>query len=139
LITLGALEPQFYALLLDKLGLTDVDPAGQFDKTAWKPLKARFTELFASRPRAYWCALLEGSDVCFAPARGNQPGLRGHVERGEPARPDPLLTRRFRSSESYPLGHSQTPSQWDVLHTANYQVPQPTSQQTEAGRLEAAD
>jgi alpha-methylacyl-CoA racemase len=67
LITLGALEPQFYALLLDKLGLTDVDPAGQFDKTAWKPLKARFTELFASRPRAHWCALLEGSDVCFAP------------------------------------------------------------------------
>ena len=66
-ITLGALEPQFYALLLDKLGLTDVDPAGQYDKAAWPALKARFTALFASRPRAHWCALLEGSDVCFAP------------------------------------------------------------------------
>jgi alpha-methylacyl-CoA racemase len=66
-ITLGALEPQFYALLLDKLGLADVDPAGQYDKHAWPPLKARFTALFASRPRAHWCALLEGSDVCFAP------------------------------------------------------------------------
>ena len=67
LITLGALEPQFYALLLDKLGLADVDPAGQYDKTAWPALKRRFTALFASRPRAHWCALLEGSDVCFAP------------------------------------------------------------------------
>lgn len=66
-ITLGALEPQFYALLLDKLGLADVDPARQYDKAAWPALKARFAALFANRPRAHWCALLEGSDVCFAP------------------------------------------------------------------------
>ncbi len=66
-ITLGALEPQFYALLLGKLGLADVDPARQYDKAAWPALKARFIALFASRPRAHWCALLEGSDVCFAP------------------------------------------------------------------------
>jgi len=66
-ITLGALEPQFYALLLEKLGLTDVHPSAQYDKAAWPALKARFTALFASRPRAHWCELLEGSDVCFAP------------------------------------------------------------------------
>lgn len=66
-ITLGALEPQFHALLLDKLDLTDVDPATQYDKSTWPALKARFTALFASRPRDHWCALLEGSDVCFAP------------------------------------------------------------------------
>lgn len=66
-ITIGAIEPQFYALLLDKLGLADVDPAGQYDKAAWPALKARFTALFASRPRTHWCELLEGSDVCFAP------------------------------------------------------------------------
>lgn len=66
-ITLGAMEPQFYALLLDKLDLADVDPAGQYDQAAWPALKARFTALFASRPRAHWCALLEGSDACFAP------------------------------------------------------------------------
>jgi alpha-methylacyl-CoA racemase len=66
-ITLGALEPQFYALLLVKLGLTDVDPAAQYDKSTWPVLKARFAALFASRPRAHWCELLEGSDVCFAP------------------------------------------------------------------------
>ena len=66
-VTLGALEPQFHALLLGKLGLTDVDPAVQYDKSTWPALKARFTALFASEPRAHWCALLEGSDVCFAP------------------------------------------------------------------------
>lgn len=66
-ITLGALEPQFYALLLQKLGFTDTDPASQYDRSAWPALKARFTALFASRSRAHWCDLLEGSDVCFAP------------------------------------------------------------------------
>ena len=66
-ITVGALEPQFYALLLAKLGLADVDPKAQNDIAAWPALKARFRELFASRPSAHWRALLEGSDVCFAP------------------------------------------------------------------------
>jgi alpha-methylacyl-CoA racemase len=67
-ITVGALEPQFYALLLAKLGLADVDPKAQNDIAAWPALKARFRDLFASRPSAHWRALLEGSDVCFAPA-----------------------------------------------------------------------
>lgn len=66
-ITLGALEPQFYALLLEKLGFSDVDPERQNELSEWPALKARFTALFASQPRSYWCALLEGSDACFAP------------------------------------------------------------------------
>lgn len=66
-ITLGALEPQFYTLLLEKLGLVDVDPASQYEVDTWPVLKARFTALFGSRPRAHWCALLEGTDACFAP------------------------------------------------------------------------
>jgi alpha-methylacyl-CoA racemase len=66
-ITLGALEPQFYALLLHKLELTDVDPRAQYDASTWPPLKARFTALFRSRTRDQWSALLEGTDVCFAP------------------------------------------------------------------------
>lgn len=66
-ITLGALEPQFYALLLDKLGLGDVDPRAQYDAAQWPALKARIAALIATRTRADWCASLEGSDVCFAP------------------------------------------------------------------------
>ncbi|WP_395405206.1 CaiB/BaiF CoA transferase family protein [Pseudoduganella sp. UC29_106] len=66
-ITVGALEPQFYALLLEKLGLHDVDPRRQYDASTWPALKERFTALFASQDRSHWCALLEGTDVCFAP------------------------------------------------------------------------
>ena len=58
---------KFYALLLEKLGMTDVDPTAQYDKSTWPALKARFAACLRSQPRAQWCALLEGSDVCFAP------------------------------------------------------------------------
>ena len=66
-ITLGALEPQFYALLLSRLGLSEVNPAAQYDRAQWPALKERFATLFRSRPRAAWCEVLEGSDACFAP------------------------------------------------------------------------
>src|SRR5271167_4280976 len=66
-VTIAALEPQFYAALLEKLGLADVDPKAQYDRAAWPALKARFRALFASRPSAHWRALLEGSEACFAP------------------------------------------------------------------------
>lgn len=66
-ITFAALEPQFYALALSKLGLSDVDPAAQYDTRQWPDFKARLTRLFASQTRAHWCALLEGTDACFAP------------------------------------------------------------------------
>ena len=66
-ITIGALEPQFYALLLHKLELSDVDPRAQYDSAQWPALKARLAALFLSRTRDAWCLLFEGSDVCFAP------------------------------------------------------------------------
>jgi len=66
-ISLGALEPQFYALLLDKLRITDPAFQRQRDPAAWPELKRRFAEIFRSQPSAHWCTLLEGSDVCFGP------------------------------------------------------------------------
>jgi alpha-methylacyl-CoA racemase len=67
-VSIGSIEPQFYAMLRDKLGLTD-DPAfdAHLDKSAWPMLKARLTDIFLSQPRDHWCALMEGSDICFAP------------------------------------------------------------------------
>lgn len=67
-IAIGSIEPQFYALLLQKAGLTD-DPAfaAQMDRTAWPDLSAKLTALFKTKPRAEWCALMEGTDVCFGP------------------------------------------------------------------------
>lgn len=67
-IALGAIEPQFYALLLERTGLAD-DPefARQMDTAAWGPLKARMTALIRTRSRDDWAALLDGCDACFAP------------------------------------------------------------------------
>lgn len=66
-ITLGAIEPQFYALLLQKLGLTDADPKRQYKTSDWPALKARVADVVRGKTQAQWCEELEGSDVCFAP------------------------------------------------------------------------
>jgi len=67
-IVLGALEPQFYACLRDKLGIAD-DPRfdAQLEREAWPMLGERLAEIFRTRTRAEWCALLEEVDACFAP------------------------------------------------------------------------
>lgn len=66
-ISIGAIEPQFYRVLLDRLGLVDVDLEKQFDRSAWPALKARIAAIFESKPGAHWTRLLEGTDACFAP------------------------------------------------------------------------
>lgn len=87
-ITLGALEPQFYALLMNKLGLSDVPLDKQYAVQDWPVLKARMTALFLTQPRQHWCALLEGTDACFAPVLTlDEAALHPHnVSRGTLAR-----------------------------------------------------
>ncbi len=67
-ISLGSIEPQFYALLLEKIGMTD-DPdfAQQMNPAQWAPLKERMTALILTKSRAEWCAIMDGTDICFAP------------------------------------------------------------------------
>jgi alpha-methylacyl-CoA racemase len=67
-VSIGSLEPQFYATLLDKLGLAD-DPEmpRQHDRSQWPAMKERFAEIFRTKTRDEWCELLEGTDACFAP------------------------------------------------------------------------
>lgn len=67
-ISIGSLEPQFYAELVERLGLVDdVDLARQMDPTTWPEMRERLTTLFKTKTRDEWCELLEGTDVCFAP------------------------------------------------------------------------
>jgi len=66
-ITVGAIEPQFYAELLRRLGLDDVDPKAQMDKSAWPALRERLTGLFRTHDHRHWQSVLEGTDACFAP------------------------------------------------------------------------
>ncbi len=67
-ISIGSIEPQFYALLRQKTGL-DADPDfdAQNDQAKWPLLKQKLAELFASKTRDEWCAIMEMTDVCFAP------------------------------------------------------------------------
>jgi len=66
-ISIGSIEPQFYALLRELAGLTDADYDAQNDPTAWPTLKRKLADVFKSKTRDEWCAIMEGSDVCFAP------------------------------------------------------------------------
>ncbi len=67
-IAVGALEPQFYAMLIDRMGLAgDPDFAGQGSRADWPRLSERLAGVFRTRTRAEWSALLEGCDACFAP------------------------------------------------------------------------
>jgi alpha-methylacyl-CoA racemase len=66
-VSVGSIEPQFYALLLEKAGIDDPDFQRQHDRTAWPDLRARLAEVFARKTQAEWCAAMEGTDVCFAP------------------------------------------------------------------------
>lgn len=66
-ISIGAMEPQFYALLRQKCGLTDPVFDAQWDSAQWPALKERVAETIRQKTRQQWCELLEGSDVCFAP------------------------------------------------------------------------
>jgi alpha-methylacyl-CoA racemase len=67
-ISIGSIEPQFYAQLLELTGLTgDPEFQRQMDKTQWPHLKKRIADVFATKTRDQWCALMEATDVCFAP------------------------------------------------------------------------
>ncbi|MBO1250696.1 CoA transferase [Comamonas denitrificans] len=67
-IVIGPIEPQFYQLLLQRLGLEgDPDFTGdQWDRRAWPQRRARLAALFLQHPQAHWQALLEGTDACFS-------------------------------------------------------------------------
>jgi len=66
-ISLGSLEPQFYALLLEKCEITDESFKEQLDQEAWPLKRQKLEAIFKTKTRGQWCELLEGTDVCFAP------------------------------------------------------------------------
>jgi alpha-methylacyl-CoA racemase len=103
-VSIGSIEPQFYAELLRITGLTD-DPdfagVNHFDSSVWVKLKERLTEVFASKTRDEWCALMEHTDVCFAPVLTMNEALHHphNVARGTfveiDGRPQPAPAPRF--------------------------------------------
>jgi alpha-methylacyl-CoA racemase len=66
-VSIGSIEPQFYALLREHAGLTDADFDAQMDRKAWPGLRDKLTKTFKSKTREDWCKIMEGTDICFAP------------------------------------------------------------------------
>jgi len=66
-VSLGSLEPQFYAELIQRLGLENEGLPAQMDRSGWDTLRTRFTALFKTKTRDEWDAILAGTDACYAP------------------------------------------------------------------------
>lgn len=67
-VSIGSIEPQFYALLLEKTGLSgDAELTGQMDRAKWPHLKEKLAAVFRTKTRDEWNAIMEGTDVCYAP------------------------------------------------------------------------
>ena len=66
-VSIGSIEPQFYAELLRLTGLEGEELPWQHERAQWPAMKERMAEVFRTKTRAEWCEIMEGSDVCFAP------------------------------------------------------------------------
>jgi len=116
-ISIGSIEPQFYAELRDKLGLDDPEWDAQLSRSEWAGLKDKLRVIFLTRTRDEWCELIEGSDVCFAPvltmaeapehphnkARGTFTEVAGVVQ----PRPAPRFSRTDSSIQRPPAHAGQ--------------------------------
>jgi alpha-methylacyl-CoA racemase len=66
-ISIGSIEPQFYALLREHAGLSEDCFDAQMDRKGWPALKEKLTAVFKTKTRDDWCTIMEGTDICFAP------------------------------------------------------------------------
>ena len=104
-VSIGALEPKFFAELVQRIGLEDNYLKRQYDRRCWPEMRQAITALIAAKTRDEWSALLEGTDVCFAPvltlteASAHRHALArgGHIEVGGVTQPAPAP--RFSRSQ----------------------------------------
>ncbi|MFT5032861.1 MAG: alpha-methylacyl-CoA racemase [Bermanella sp.] len=66
-VSIGSIEPQFYALLIELAGLDKEEFAAQNDRSQWPALSEKLAAVMKAKTRDEWCAIMEGTDVCFAP------------------------------------------------------------------------
>ncbi|HQR10222.1 MAG TPA: CaiB/BaiF CoA-transferase family protein [Casimicrobiaceae bacterium] len=111
-VAVGAIEPRFYAEMLQCMGIAHEALPTQHDRARWPELRQRFAEVFATRTRDEWCAAFDGSDACFSPvltfaeardhphnrARGSHVAL-GDIDQPAPA---PRFSRTAGSAASPP-------------------------------------
>ena len=114
-IAVGAIEPQFFATLLEVLGLDPSDLPDQDDRARWDELRAALTAAFASAPRDHWLRRAEGRDACVAPVLTMREAARHPhiVERATivdvDGVPQPAPAPRFSRTPSEPIRPPSVP------------------------------
>src|SRR3989344_114349 len=121
--SLGPIEPKFFALLCEKVGVPQELRDAQSDRPRWPALRDALAAIFRTRTRADWCALLEGTDVCFAPVlplseAAQHPHIRARqalveVDGVLQAAPAPRFSRTPSSAQHVPQPQITSPA--DVL------------------------
>jgi len=118
-ITIAPLEPQFFALFLKLLGLPADHYPDRMDKSEWPARRAEFASIFARRTRDDWCALFEGTDICFAPVLDPNEApahlhnrARGVFSAGDA--PIPAPAPRFRNAVAAPRPPIKAVT-WDAI------------------------
>ncbi len=113
-VAVGALEPQFYALLLDGLGLDESMRSTQMDQSTWPALTDQFQSLFASHPRDHWVAVFAETDACVAPVLDHQEAAEHPHNKSRAvfladdvhqARPAPMFSRTVPTTPAPPRAH----------------------------------
>lgn len=125
-MAVGALEPQFYDLFLDLLGVPDFADARK-DWTRWGELREAVAARFRSRTRDEWAAVFEGTDACVAPScrcarprttRTSPPAAPSPTTAASPSpRPPPASPRPPRPSAPGPPGTAPTRRTWHATGT----------------------
>jgi len=123
-VALGAVEPQFFAEAIDRMGLV-VDMNDQYDRAAWPRLRAKLEAAFLSRSLAEWRHTLEGTDACFAPvlsvdeaaAHEHNQARQTFLEVGGVRQPAPA-PRFSRTTSEPPRPPREVGSDTDVVLTA---------------------
>jgi len=118
-VSLGSLEPQFYAELLQRLGLADDGLAAQMDQSGWPVLREKLTALFKTKTRDEWCEVLEMTDACFAPVLTmDEAPQHPHVKaRGTIVKEHGVMQPAPAPRFSRTPGAIQCPPAWPGQHT----------------------
>jgi alpha-methylacyl-CoA racemase len=120
-VSIGSLESQFFAVLVEKTGLTGPDggPPSQGDRDSWPHLRAELTRIFKAKTRDEWDQVFEGTDACYAPVLTMSEARAQHhnVARGTFTEvagvPQPAPAPRFSRTPN----EIQRPPAWPGQHT----------------------
>lgn len=127
-ISIGSIEKKFYAELLEKLRLDPATLPPQMDRAQWPAMKEKFTAIFRGKTRDEWCAIMENTDICFAPVLSLTEAHQYHHNRDRNAfvecegQLQPAPAPRFQRTPASIKGPAPTPGQHTEAAMADWGI-----------------